>query len=208
MPSENHPEKIGKYEIEGVLGSGAMGVVYKGFDPKIERLVAIKTVRRDLLVGADGEDWLARFSREARAAGRCLHPNIVALFDYDQHDGMPFIAMEYVEGRELADLFKEGKDFGQGEALDIIRQVLSALDYAHASGIVHRDIKPANIILVDDGSVQSYRFRDRPVGYGQSHPARLDDRHAQLYVARAVYRSVGRSSLRPLLLPGCCCSSS
>ena len=158
-PTDNQdPELIGKYEIQGVLGRGAMGVVYKGFDPKIERLVAIKTVRTDLLVGADGEDWLARFSREARAAGRCLHPNIVALFDYDQHEGMPFIAMEFVEGRELADLFKDGKTFSQEQALDVIRQVLSALDYAHASGIVHRDIKPANIIVVEDGSIKVTDF--------------------------------------------------
>ena len=82
----------------------------------------------------------------------------MALFDYDQHEGMPFIAMEFVEGRELADLFKDGKTFSQEQALDVIRQVLSALDYAHASGIVHRDIKPANIIVVEDGSIKVTDF--------------------------------------------------
>jgi len=156
--STTHPEKIGKYLIEGVIGRGAMGVVYRGFDPSIERTVAVKTIRADLLVGEDGEDWLARFSREARAAGRCLHPNIVALFDYDQYEGTPFIAMEFIEGQELSHCFKEGTRFTLGQALDIMRQVLAALDYAHASGIVHRDIKPANVMLLANGSVKVTDF--------------------------------------------------
>jgi serine/threonine protein kinase len=151
-------ESIGRYRIESVLGRGAMGVVYKGYDEGIDRYVAIKTVHRNLLSGDEGADWLQRFRREARAAGRCLHQNIVTVFEFGEQDGMPYIVMEYVEGRELGDIIRGPERPDRGQAVDIISQVLDALQYAHANGIVHRDIKPGNIIILKDGTVKVTDF--------------------------------------------------
>src|SRR5579864_1266604 len=105
----NAPSTIGRYRIEAVLGRGAMGVVYKGHDPEIDRPVAIKLVRADLLSGSERDDYLARFRQEARAAGRCMHPNIVAIYDFALHDGNPFLTMEFVEGISLSQAFERGK---------------------------------------------------------------------------------------------------
>ena len=95
------PDHLGKYEIRGELGRGAMGVVYDGWDPAIGRRVALKTVRRDQLEGGEAEELLSRFKREAQAAGRVNHPGIVAVYEYGEDAGTAFIAMEFVEGREL-----------------------------------------------------------------------------------------------------------
>lgn len=150
-------ESIGRYRIDSVLGRGAMGVVYKGYDEGIDRYVAIKTVHRNLLSGDEGADWLQRFRREARAAGRCLHQNIVTIFEFGEQDGMPFIVMEFVEGRELSDIIR-GERLDRAQAVEIVSQVLDALNYAHAAGIVHRDIKPGNIIILKDGTVKVTDF--------------------------------------------------
>lgn len=151
-------EAIGRYRVESVLGRGAMGVVYKGYDEGIDRYVAIKTVHRNLLSGEEGADWLQRFRREARAAGRCLHQNIVTVFEFGEQDGMPFIVMEYVEGRELSDIIRSSDHIDRKQAVDLVSQVLDALHYAHANGIVHRDIKPGNIIILKDGTVKVTDF--------------------------------------------------
>src|SRR5437762_10268667 len=95
------PDRIGRYEVESVIGRGAMGVIYKAHDPAIDRLLAIKLVRADLLSGTERDEYLERFRREAQAAGRCMHPNIVAIYDFALHDGNPFLAMEYVQGISL-----------------------------------------------------------------------------------------------------------
>ncbi len=134
-----------------------MGVVLRAYDPEIGRPVAIKLVRADLLDGADRDAYLARFRQEAQAAGRCMHPNIVAVYDFALHEGNPFIAMEYLEGRSLAQAAQHGARFTQDEAVAIILQVLQALDCAHGLGVVHRDIKPANI-LVASGRVKVMDF--------------------------------------------------
>jgi serine/threonine protein kinase len=94
----NHPERLGKYQITEVLGEGAMGVVYKGFDPDIKRTVALKTIRRQFGDRAEGADAAARFRNEAQAAGRLTHPGIVAVYDFGEDDSVAFIAMEFVEG--------------------------------------------------------------------------------------------------------------
>ncbi|NJN47730.1 MAG: serine/threonine protein kinase [Candidatus Competibacteraceae bacterium] len=151
-------QALGKYRIEGVLGKGAMGVVYKGYDTVLERFVALKTVHGHLAESDEAADWLGRFKQEARAAGRCMHPNIVAIFDYGEHEHMPYIAMEYVNGKELSEYLRKKVQFNLKDALSIIYQVLTALDYAHEFGIVHRDIKPANIMLLDNGHVKVADF--------------------------------------------------
>jgi serine/threonine-protein kinase len=151
-------KKLGKYEIRRELGQGAMGVVYEGFDPMIGRRVALKTVRRDRLDRAEVEEILARFKREAQAAGRLNHPNIVQIYEYGEDDGTAFIAMEFVEGRELKDHFDANERFPLAEIVRIMSQLLDALDYSHRNGVVHRDIKPANIILLEDGTVKVADF--------------------------------------------------
>src|SRR5580698_6506801 len=95
------PTAIGRYVVDRELGRGAMGVVYKAHDPEIDRPVAIKLVRMDLLESGRREDYLARFRREVQAAARCLHPNIVAIYDFGSHEGEPFFVMEYVDARPL-----------------------------------------------------------------------------------------------------------
>ena len=152
------PQKLGKYEIRRELGSGAMGIVYEGWDPGIARRVAIKTVRRDQLERAEAGELLARFQREAQAAGRLSHPNIGAIYDYGEEAGTAFIAMEFIEGRELKDFFDANERFPLPEIGRIMGQLLAALGHAHQHGIVHRDIKPANIILLKNGTVKVADF--------------------------------------------------
>jgi serine/threonine protein kinase len=148
-----------------------MGVVYLGYDEAIDRQVAIKTIHRRLLEGEDGAEWLERFRREVRAAGRCLHPNIVTVFEYGEEEGVPYIVMEYVQGRELRDYLKDRQPLPLANAVAVIVQVLQALGHAHASGVVHRDIKPGNIILLADRPGESVGFRHRPDGSDQRHDA-------------------------------------
>ena len=148
------PQHLGKYEIRGELGRGAMGVVYDGWDPSIGRRVALKTVRRDQLEGGEAEELLSRFKREAQAAGRLSHPGVVAVYEYGEDAGTAFIAMEFVEGRELKDLFDKDERLPIGETVRIMTQLLEAIGHAHVNGIVHRDIKPANVFLLKDGRVK------------------------------------------------------
>jgi len=153
----------GKYQIEGTLGEGGMGIVYKGFDPLIARTVAIKTIRQSLLSGGVGQELLQRFKHEAQAAGRLSHPNIVAIYEYDEvnkgdEGAFPYFIMEYVEGQELQDYLKMGVRFTFDQSLHIIEQVLEALGYAHQNGIIHRDIKPANVILLENKTVKIADF--------------------------------------------------
>lgn len=154
------PEFFGKYRVEGTLGEGGMGIVYKGYDPLIARTVAIKTIRSTLLEGKLGQELLLRFKHEAQAAGRLTHPNIVAIYEYDEgkNDCCPYFIMEHVEGKELKDYLKMGVRFTFEQSLHIIEQVLSALGYAHKHGIIHRDIKPANVILLENKDIKIADF--------------------------------------------------
>jgi serine/threonine protein kinase len=154
----NTVRSIGRYRIEALLGTGAMGEVYRAHDPAIDRLVAIKVVRPELVAGSGGEQLLERFRREARAAGRRFHPNIVAIWDFGDDNGMPFLVMELVEGQSLDQLIKSSGPLAQGRSLAIITQVLSALGFAHANGIVHRDIKPSNIMVLPGDQVKVADF--------------------------------------------------
>jgi len=156
--SSQIPATIGKYRIQQELGQGAMGVVYRGYDEQIDRLVAVKVLHTHLLSGAQGEEFLQRFIQEARAAARCLHSNIVTVFDFGEDQGRPYIVMEYVEGIELKAQMTAYDKIPLALVVDIVIQVLNALDHAHEQGIVHRDIKPANIIVLKSGSIKVSDF--------------------------------------------------
>lgn len=152
------PQQIGKYRIDGALGTGAMGVVYKGYDPSIDREVAIKTIRHDLLAEEDAGGWRERFAREVRTAARCIHPNVVTIFEFGEAGGAPYIVMEYCPCRPLSDFLMAKKPFEVSAALFVTSQVLAALEAAHGAGIVHRDIKPGNVLLLDSGAVKVTDF--------------------------------------------------
>jgi len=154
----NDPTRLGKYEVKGVLGKGAMGVVYKALDPHIDRLVAIKTVRKDLLDSDLAEQFMGRFRNEARAAGRLHHPNIIGIYEYGEEDNVAYIAMEYVDGTGLREYLTRRAAFEFGQLVAIMTQLLQALEFAHSRGVVHRDIKPANLILTPDGTLKVADF--------------------------------------------------
>ena len=152
------PVQIGRYRVDAVLGRGAMGVIYRAHDPDIDRVVAIKLIRADLLDGEERAGYVTRFRREAQAAGRCMHPNIVTVHDFAMHEGNPFLAMEFVDGVTLAQSLQHTPRFDPADAVFVILQVLAALGAAHALGIVHRDIKPANVMLVRGSHVKVADF--------------------------------------------------
>ena len=150
-------QKIGRYEITAELGKGAMGVVYKATDPNIGRTVAIKTTRLDTH-GLETADLLRRFKNEARSAGALSHPNIVTIYDAGEQEGVFYIAMEYIEGESLQALLSQHRCLPVERAIEIVRPVCTALDYAHAHGVIHRDVKPANIMLAARGAVKVMDF--------------------------------------------------
>jgi len=135
-----------------------MGVVYEAHDAVIDRKVAIKLVRTELLEGKERQDYVERFQREAQAVGRCNHPCIVGIFDYALHEENPFLVMEYVDGVGLDKAMSQGERFAASTAVHVILRVLDALTCAHAAGIVHRDIKPANLLLMTGGGVKVTDF--------------------------------------------------
>jgi serine/threonine protein kinase len=147
---------IGRYEILGEIGKGAMGVVYRANDPMLSRIVAIKTVN----MSSDPEEvaeYEARFYQEAKAAGGLNHPNIVTVHDIGKSGNLVYMAMEYLEGQELRDLMK-GEPLPVARAVEIAAHVADGLGYAHQHGVVHRDIKPANIMILDNGPAKITDF--------------------------------------------------
>jgi serine/threonine-protein kinase len=150
------PRTLSKYELRSVLGRGATGTVYEAWDPAIARKVAIKTV--DLPPAGEAQDELARFKREAQAAGRLSHPNIVAAYDYGETASLAYIVMEYVDGRTLKSVLDANERLALSDTLRVMRDVLIALDYSHEHGVIHRDIKPANVILTADGHAKVADF--------------------------------------------------
>ncbi|GAC1687801.1 MAG: hypothetical protein NVS9B5_26640 [Terriglobales bacterium] len=145
---------LGRYEIESEIGRGAMGIVYRALDPKIDRIVAIKTISMFGQEPDDEQSFRERFFQEARAAGRLCHPGIVTIFDVgeDAETHEPFIVMEYVQGQPLSRILAvNDRKLPLGPALHLAQEIAEALQYAHTHGVVHRDIKPANILVTEDG---------------------------------------------------------
>jgi serine/threonine-protein kinase len=149
---------FGRYEIMKELGQGAMGTVYLGRDPKINRQVAIKTLRYGSVPSEELAEVKDRFFREAEAAGKLSHPNIVTVFDIGEEHDIAYMAMELLEGTELTPFCRPGQLLPVTEVLDIMAAVADALAYAHQQGVVHRDIKPANIMRLENGSIRVTDF--------------------------------------------------
>jgi serine/threonine-protein kinase len=145
---------LGRYQVEKELGKGAMGVVYLGKDPKIGRVVAIKTMALGQEFEADElEDARSRFFREAETAGRLNHPNIVTIYDAGEEHDLCYIAMEFLKGKDLAPQTKAGSLLPLADVIQLAAQVADALDYAHKQHVVHRDIKPANVMYETDTKI-------------------------------------------------------
>ncbi len=151
------PETIGRYRITDKIGEGAMGVVYRGFDPLLERTVAIKTIRLDFNPD-ERADFDQRFLQEAKSAGRLNHPNIVTVYDAGESGDIAYIAMEYLEGKDLRQLMVKDKPIPADLAVDIVGGIADGLGYAHRHGVVHRDVKPANIMVLQNGAVKLADF--------------------------------------------------
>jgi len=149
---------LGRYQIERELGQGAMGTVYLGLDPKINRQVAIKTLAYQPLDSEELPQIKERFFREAEAAGNLSHPNIVTIYDVGEEADLAFFAMEFLAGDDLSCYCSPKKRLPAAQVISIILQTASALDYAHRQGVIHRDIKPANLILLPEGQIKVTDF--------------------------------------------------
>ncbi len=147
----------GRYRVEGRLGVGGMATVHLAFDQRLERYVALKLLAEHL---ADDEAFVSRFRREALAAARLVHPNIVQVFDFgfDDSHHQHFIVMEHVQGQSCAELLRDHGHLEVNETVDIISQACRGLDYAHRNGVVHRDVKPGNLLVAESGSVKLADF--------------------------------------------------
>ena len=154
--TKKRPARLGRYKITSELGRGAMGVVYKGEDPALDRTVALKTIiLSDDAAGRS--EYHARFFQEAKAAGRLNHPQIITVYDFGEEGEIAYMAMEFLKGTELRTRMKEGT-ISLPEAVHIAEQVAEGLGYAHEHGVVHRDIKPSNIMLLPHDQVKIMDF--------------------------------------------------
>ncbi|MEJ1959967.1 MAG: serine/threonine-protein kinase [Nitrosomonadales bacterium] len=172
---------LGRYEIIGELGQGAMGIVYKAKDPLIDRILAIKTISLNLAMD-EKDEYEARFYQEAKAAGRLSHPNIVTVYDVGKSGDVAYIAMEFLQGRELRDLLNDGSRLPVSQVLDFVMQVALGLAYAHEHGIVHRDVKlPISCDTRRNG--ENNRFRHCPHGIiYRANPSRFSAGITQVHV--------------------------
>jgi eukaryotic-like serine/threonine-protein kinase len=158
MPEASELKRIGRYDIESVLGEGAMGIVYEGKDTRLHRRVAIKTILKSALDSDSAKEYSMRFRREAQAVARLNHPNIVQVFDFAEEGDVAYIVMEFVKGKELKTFFQAKERFELKEAVHIMGGLCDALHFAHEAGIIHRDIKPANVMIDSQGRVKLTDF--------------------------------------------------
>jgi serine/threonine protein kinase len=150
---------VGRYEIDAELGRGAMGVVYRARDPKLDRIVAIKTVFLAGLDFTEDQEYRKRFVVEAKAAGRLSHRGIVTIFDVREEEPEPYLVMEYVKGQSLQELVsRKNRTLPLSTTLRLVQEIAEALHYAHTQGVIHRDIKPANILVAEDGHAKIADF--------------------------------------------------
>jgi serine/threonine-protein kinase len=159
MKGDGVLERVGKYRIDHVIGCGSIGLVYKGYDEQIDRPLAIKTLRSEIFNDViDSEGFLKRFVTEAKSAARCLHPNIVTVFDLVEQGGRPYIVMEYVNAGTLENVIQAGALIPIRQVGEIMAQILLALDHAHSKGVIHRDVKPSNILCPSSASIKIADF--------------------------------------------------
>ena len=151
-------EKLGRYDVVRVLGRGAMGVVYEGRDPNLDRQVAIKTIRVQSLTTEAAQEYEGRFRTEARSAARLHHANIVSVFDSGQDGDTAYLVMEFIEGDDLKHHLENGARFSVRASIIMVHDLLMALDHAHRQNVVHRDIKPANMLIEHSGRVKLTDF--------------------------------------------------
>jgi len=151
-------DKLGRYDIIRTLGKGAMGMVYEARDPNLDRRVAIKTIKVEHLSQEASAEYEARFRTEARSAARLQHPNIVSVYDSDRHGDMAYLVMEYVQGDDLKKILDSGVTHTLEQTASLMRDLLSALEYAHRQNIVHRDVKPANLLVEASGRAKLTDF--------------------------------------------------
>ncbi len=151
-------KRLGRYDIDRVLGKGAMGMVYAGIDPRLHRTVAIKTILKSALDADTAKEYSMRFVREAQAVARLNHANIVQVYDFGEEGDIAYIVMEFIKGKELKNFFDANERFDIKEAVRIMCELCDALHFAHEAGIVHRDIKPANVMIDSTGKVKLADF--------------------------------------------------
>jgi len=147
------PSHIGRFRVEELLGSGGMGDVYRAIDPTLQRMVAVKTVRPNI----EKPEYLTRLYREAQACARLQHPHIVTVHEAGEVDGVVYIAMEYLKGRDLAKVLKQGS-LSFEDRIRILNEVLEALEHAHGENVIHRDIKPSNVYVLPNGAIKLVDF--------------------------------------------------
>ena len=166
------PQTLGRYQLERVLGKGAMGIVYEALDPKLHRKVAIKTILISQLDEETAKDFSMRFVREAHAVARLNHPNIVQVYDFGEEGDIAYLVMEFIRGDELKSTLSTGRQFDRKECVRIMSELLDALDFAHEAGVIHRDIKPANVMLDSQG-------RTKLTDFGVARVTDSDRTHAE-----------------------------
>ncbi len=159
MAAAEELKQLGRYDLTRVLGKGAMGIVYEGLDPRLNRKVAIKTILKGHLDDeAASKEYSMRFMREAQSVARLNHPNIVQVYDFGEQGDIAYIVMEFIKGKELKSFFDANERFELKESVRIMCELLDALELAHEAGIVHRDIKPANVMLDSQARVKLADF--------------------------------------------------
>ncbi|HEX9704562.1 MAG TPA: serine/threonine-protein kinase, partial [Gemmatimonadales bacterium] len=155
MTTPQPKRRLGKFELHELLGEGAMGILWKAYDPVLRRYVALKLLSTRVGRNADMRE---RFLREARAAAVLQHPNIVTVYDAGQDGNELFIAMELVEGRDLSDIIASTDPLPLARKLEIAIEILEGLHYAHQRGVIHRDVKPSNVRITSDGRAKIMDF--------------------------------------------------
>ena len=151
-------KSLGRYTINGVLGQGAMGLVYDGHDPKLNRRVAIKTILTGKLSPEAAKMAKVRFQREVRAVARLNHGNVVQVYDFGQEGELAYIVMEFIKGKELKDFFDRNERLDLATIFRLMTELLAALDFAHEANIIHRDVKPANVMIDANGHAKLTDF--------------------------------------------------